>query len=72
MPAWLIQLLITLAINFGLPWLLKKFPWIPPEVRKIIEDLINKLKDHKEQKEVLVSEAKQKVRECYGPNCKIN
>lgn len=38
MPAWLIQFLVNLAIQFGIPWLIKVFPWA-----KQFEDIINKL-----------------------------
>lgn len=71
MPAWLIQLIITLAVKFGLPWILKKFPGIPPEVMKVIEELLGNLATHKEEKAKLVAEAKEKVAACYGPECKL-
>ena len=44
MPAWLIQLLISLAIKIGLPALIKYIPQIPSEVVQIIEELLNNLK----------------------------
>lgn len=72
MPVWLIQILITLAIKFGLPWILKKFPSIPPEVIKIIEELIQKLEGHKEEQKALVAEAKKKALQvCTGPDCSL-
>lgn len=38
MPSWLIQILVNLAIQFGLPWLIKVFPWAAQ-----FEDILNKL-----------------------------
>jgi hypothetical protein len=70
MPAWLLNLLIKLAIDFGLPFLLKKFPWIPGEVKQIIEELLAQIKEANGQKaevrRVKVEakrEAKRKIRE---------
>lgn len=71
MPAWLIQIIVTLAIKFGIPFILKRFPGIPPEVIKIIEDLISKLTQHSEQKSIIVGQAKADLRKCIGDSCKL-
>lgn len=72
MPIWLIQLIVTLAVKFGVPFILKRFPSIPAEVIKIIEELIAKLTDQKAEKQVLIAEAKQKVKAiCEGPHCEL-
>ncbi len=72
MPAWIIQLIVTLAVRLGLPWVLKKFPGIPAEVQKVIEELLENLTQHKSEKKVLVSEAKKKISACYGDTCSKN
>lgn len=69
MPHWLLQLLVTLAVQFGIPWLLKAFPWLPKEVIAIIEELLKALQDQKMEKKALIKEAKQNIAACYGPNC---
>lgn len=72
MPAWIIQLIVSLAVRLGLPWVLKRFPFIPAEVQKIIEELVKNLTEHKSEKKVLVSKAKQKISACYGDTCPKN
>jgi len=42
-PAWLINLLVSLAIKIGLPYVAKLFPWLPKEILAIIEELLNDL-----------------------------
>lgn len=71
MPAWLISFLISLAVKFGVPFLLSKMPWIPDEVKKIIEDLIGKLAGHKAERTDLVQQAKKDIQKaCEGVACK--
>ncbi len=62
MPVWLINLLVSLAIKVGLPYLLKAFPWIPQEVMAIINKLIEDLKDPKLSNSVSRKKALAKVR----------
>lgn len=45
MPAWLIQIIVTLAIKFGVPYIVKLFPKIPDQVIDIIDTLLEQLKD---------------------------
>jgi hypothetical protein len=73
MPAFLKNLIIAFAIDFGLGELFKRFPWLPPGIRPILEWLLEKLKAAKTtgEKKALKQLAKQKVKEvCYGANCK--
>ena len=44
MPAWILSMIIPLAIRLGVSFVLKRFPGIPPEVRAILESLQLKLK----------------------------
>lgn len=70
MPAWLISLLLSLALKLGLPWLLQKFPWIPAEIAQIIQDLIDKINGLKAEKKELVLNAHKEIkRACEGPLC---
>lgn len=70
MPAWLISFLISIAIKFGMPWVLKKFPWVPMEVVTLIEELLEKLKIHKQEKVELIRTTKEKAKEiCIGAAC---
>ena len=47
MPAWLIGLLINLAIKFGWAWLVRKFPWLPQEVKDEIQHAVDNIKKAK-------------------------
>lgn len=75
MPVWIIQLLISLAVKFGLPFVLrliaKKFPGVPTELGSIIEELLKNLGKAKEDKKEAVRTAKLRVAECYGPTCNV-
>ena len=85
MPAWLINLLVTFAVKFGLPWLLdllaKKFPWLPAEVTAAIKELVEKLTGAKEVRKeakreatalrlAALKKARKRIVACYGPSCK--
>lgn len=68
-PAWLLKLLITIAVNLGLPWLLKAFPWIPKAVIDAIEAALNEIKPVKAQ----LKDAKQAaIEKCVGVACAAN
>lgn len=69
MPAWLIQLIVTLALQFGLPFVQKLFPKLPPEVIALIQALIEKLLGHKEEKKTLIQDTKKQIAACFGDNC---
>lgn len=70
MPFWL-TIIINLALRFGVPWLLKKFPFLPPNIREIIEKLIGDLDVKKAEKKELVAKAKAEIKACTGPNCPV-
>lgn len=70
MPAWIINIIITLAVRFGLPWLLKLLPWLPAEAERVIEELLENLKIHRAEKKEVVSAAKEKIKTvCKGDQC---
>jgi hypothetical protein len=67
MPAWLISLLVSLAVKLGVPWLLRRFPGLPAWLVEILEELLGKLKDAKQDKHDAVREAKEKIhQQCNG------
>lgn len=72
MPIFLINILISLAIKFGLAFFFKRFPGIPEEIKQIIKDLLESLKlaKTKAERAQLKAEAKQKVKKvCEGIAC---
>lgn len=73
MPIWL-SLIISLAVRFLAPWILNLFPGIPQAIKDIILELIGNLKVHQDTKQVLIEDAKSKIRGvCTNPsaNCTI-
>lgn len=70
MPVWMINLLISLAVKWGLPWLLAKFPLLPPWLEQIIEKIIEDLKQENADKKQIIKEAHNQVRQaCSGSAC---
>lgn len=68
MPAWLINLLVKLAVSIGLPYLVKKFPGLPSEIWKMIEEILSHIKDSDDKPEA-TRKIQSKVRECTGVGC---
>lgn len=66
MPIWLWKLIFSIALKLGVPFLLKRFPWVPKEVLQILEELMSDLKLSKATKRTAYSRAKTKMRECSG------
>lgn len=68
MPAFLLNLLLSLALKWGIPlllkWLKQKFPNLP-----ISAELVQVLEEHIAQHEALKAETKQKAKECLGVAC---
>ena len=64
MPAWLLNMLISLAFKIGMPLLLKKLPWLPKEIVPILEGAVGEAAtaSSKEEKKQVVREAKKRVR----------
>jgi len=68
MPQWLINLLLKLAVSWGLPALAKAFPWLPKEVIDLIVAIIEGLKKSEQPVETL-REVKRAVSQCNGIAC---
>lgn len=49
MGPWLLKMLIQLAIQFGMAWLAKKFPWLKPEQVALIQDHVDEVKASKKK-----------------------
>lgn len=70
MPSWFWTFLIDLAVKLGLPWLMAKFPWLPKELKDIIEELLKNIGQLNDQKVLAVRTAKRKIRaHCSGVAC---
>lgn len=72
MPPFLLNIIISFAIKFGLAWLVKRFPGIPQEVIDIIEKLLGGLKsaESPDEKAMLKRQAMRDVKaHCDGVAC---
>ena len=70
MPSWLLNLLVSLAIKVGMPYLLKYLPWIPQEVMVIIEKLLNDLQKPDTSNSMAKKAALRDVKQyCSGVGC---
>lgn len=67
-PAWLLNILIKLAVSIGLPWLMKKFPGLPAEVWAILEEILKHV-NSSDDKAAAVKQVREKVRQCTGVAC---
>lgn len=69
MPAWLVPIVVQIAVKFGVPWLLKVIPGIPQVVIDIINDLLNKLADPTQSNSAAKKDAIDKIKKCTGSFC---
>lgn len=69
MPTWLINALVGIAIKIGVPWLVKKFPWIPKEIVDIINELVEQLKNPNVSNSVAKKTAMRQVKEFCTTGC---
>lgn len=75
MPGWLISALISMILKFGLPpvltWLHSKFPWIPvsDDFIQVLKDIVQKLTEHKANKQAILADGKAKLMACVGQSC---
>lgn len=70
MPQWVINLLVDLAVKYGIPALMKVFKNVPEAIWKAISDLIEHLKGHPAP-EVVARNFSEKVAACIGETCKV-
>lgn len=75
MWGWVLDLAIKIAVQFGIPFLLEKFPMVASFVKKyfpnfeeIISNIIGEIKDGVPKK-VAVRRGQNKMRECRGVGC---
>lgn len=69
MPGWLINIIVTLAVKVGLPWVIKKFPGIPQEIIAIIAQLINDLSNPEKSNSISKKVALNRVSELCTVGC---
>lgn len=67
MPSWLIQLLVTLAGQFGIPWLTEKFKWVPKEFWQIVMDVLKHIQDAPNKDEAIKNV--RSALSCQGIGC---
>lgn len=68
MPNWLIALFIRIAVAVGIPYLMKKFPGLPSDIWKLIEEILKHIQGSPQKKEE-VKKIRKAVRECTGVAC---
>lgn len=59
MPAWLIGLLINIALKMGWAWLTRHFPWLPQEVKDEIQNAVDNIKKVKKLPSMTPNKLKQ-------------
>lgn len=71
MPQWLIQWVLHIALKFGVPAILNHLPWLPVEIKTIIQELLKKLEEHQSDILDTVEDAKLKISEHFNSHSKI-
>ena len=61
-PSWLVSLLLKLAMNLGLPWLMQRFTFVPKEVWAFIVDALNHI-NSAEDKPAAAEQLREGIRE---------
>lgn len=73
MAPWLLSFIISMALKFGLAWVLKRFPDLQtkfPVLWAILEELVSKVKEAKGMHEDAKREAHLRIqKECFGVAC---
>ncbi len=69
MPGWLINIIVTIAVKVGLPWVIKKFPGIPQEILAVIVQLIEDLNNPGKSNSVSRKVALSRVSELCTVGC---
>lgn len=69
MPTWLINIIVTLAVKVGLPWVVQKFPKMPQEIIDIISQLLEQLKNPTVSNSVAKKQALTRVKEFCTAGC---
>lgn len=76
MPGWILDLIVKLAVTFGIPYLFERFPAVMkkiseyiPDFEKLIRDILDGVKTSRDVKKDTVRLAQQRLRECTGIGC---
>lgn len=67
MPSWMIELLVNLAMQFGIPWLTEKFKWVPTEFWQVVKDILKYVQAADDKKEAVKTVRSQLG--CVGIGC---
>lgn len=74
MPGWILSILIQLVIKWGAPWLIKSimaYPKLPPEVRAVLQKLLDALGDPQASNSAAKKTAIQELKDCIGVACEV-
>ena len=75
MPGWIIDLVFKLAVQFGLPYLIAKWPWLQKflseDLIKVIEEFIKSMDSQKAKSVEIKSRAIAKAKKCTGIGCPV-
>lgn len=66
-PTFILNLILPIVLKFGLPWLISKFPWIPPSWDAVITNFLQQQGLIKMQMAQLHMETADRIKkECFG------
>lgn len=66
--AWLVPLLIRLAVSLGVPYVMKKFPGVPAELIQLLEEIAKHIHSS-DNPAAALDNVRKAVRECTGTGC---
>lgn len=69
MPDWLVKVLMTLAIQLGIPLAKTLLKWVPQAFWDAVEEMLKHLTFTVDDPEPVAEEFKKRTRECIGPIC---
>lgn len=76
MPAWLLSLIVKLAVQFGVPWIIAKVPWLAKfltaDLIAMIEKYIAEMNGEKvviQNAKVRMAAKKRDAKKCVGSLC---
>jgi hypothetical protein len=67
MPSWLIKLLVSLATQFGVPYLIEKFNWIPASFWEVVKEILKHVQEAPNKEEAIKSV--RSALSCSGIGC---
>lgn len=76
MPAWLLSFIISMALKFGVAWLMKQFPNLQtrfPILWAILSELIQKVESGELTRQEAEKQAHDRIKkECFGVGCPVD